>query len=85
MPINSTSLERANPGFLQVLPEQPVDQSHGGKVLHAAESNGLDIPQEGMHHPERIGPAHAGENRKRPCTTGSTSPAISTTIWLASP
>ena len=53
----------AHPRLLEDLPELPVDEAHGGKVLHAVESHALQLGQEDAHQAEGIGAAHARQHR----------------------
>ena len=74
----------AHAGLFEVLPEHAVEQADGREVLDAGEAHGLQLVEEPVHEPERVGAVDPGEDR-RVATTGSTSRLISTTIWLASP
>src|SRR5262249_22506710 len=52
----------AHVGFFESLPHGAVDETDGGKVLHAAEADRTDIAKEQLHDAERIGAADAGEH-----------------------
>ncbi len=52
----------AHVGLFEVGAEGPVDQSDRREILHAREARILDLPQEAVHEPHGIGPAHAGQH-----------------------
>lgn len=48
--------------FLEIFSESTVYKSNGGKVLHAAESEILELGEEGGDVAEGVGGADAGED-----------------------
>ena len=63
----------------------PSNSPTVGKFCTPLKPASLHVEQEPLHDAERIGAAHAGEHRRLLRRPGSTSRAMSMTIWLASP
>src|SRR5947209_8783877 len=49
-------------GFFEILPEDAVDETNGGKVLYTNETQRAKVRQELRHRPERIRCADAGKD-----------------------
>lgn len=59
---NLDFLVEPHPRLLQISPELPVDEPHGGEVLHARETHFLQLLQEARPVFEGVGAADAGDD-----------------------